>query len=147
MSGRSEPISILLVEDSEDDAFFFRWTLNKTELDCKYEHVMDGSAAIQYLEAARQSGHVPEAIFLDLKMPGMSGFEVLEWIRDQKFEPPLNVLVLSGSDQDGDIRRARTFGVERYLVKPINSQQFVEELDKARQQNSKREATSSSTKV
>jgi CheY-like chemotaxis protein len=128
MNDQVKPVTILLIEDSDDDAFFFRWTLEKTRLRCHFERVVDGPSAIEYLDRARESGRIPEAIFLDLKMPGMSGFEVLEWARREKFDPPLNILVLSGSDQDGDVRQARALGVEHYLVKPISIQQFQELL-------------------
>jgi CheY-like chemotaxis protein len=128
MNDQGKPVTILLIEDSDDDAFFFRWTLEKTRLRCDFERVIDGPSAIRYLDSARQSGRIPEAIFLDLKMPGMSGFEVLEWARRERFDPPLNILVLSGSDQDGDVRQARALGVEHYLVKPISTEQFQELL-------------------
>jgi CheY-like chemotaxis protein len=124
MNDQRKAVTFLLIEDSDDDAFFFRWTLEKTRLRWHFERVVDGPSAIEHLSRARQSGRVPEAIFLDLKMPGMSGFEVLEWARREKFDPPLNILVLSGSDQDGDVKQARTLGVEHYLVKPISTELF-----------------------
>ena len=128
MNNRSDPIRILLVEDSDDDAFFFRWTLQKTGLPFDFHHAVDGQEAMQILEKGRQSGPLPDAVFLDLKLPGLSGFDVLQWVQEQKFQPPLNVLVLSGSDQEADVRRARLLGVDRYLVKPIRGDQFLELL-------------------
>jgi CheY-like chemotaxis protein len=136
MNKRSDPIQILLVEDSDDDAFFFRWTLQKTGLPFDCRHAVDGYEAIQILEKARSSGPFPEAIFLDLKMPTLSGFDVLQWMQEQKFHPPLNVLVLSGSDQESDVRRARLLGVDRYLVKPVRSDQFIEFLGPLRPEHS-----------
>jgi len=128
MNDQARRPTILLIEDSDDDAFFFRWTLEKSGFHCDFERVANGPNAIEYLDRARQSGRIPDAVFLDLKMPGMSGFEVLEWARSEKFDPPLNILVLSGSDQDADVRQARALGVEHYLVKPISSVQFQELL-------------------
>jgi len=117
---------VLLVEDSEDDAFFFRWTLEKCGLPCDVVHAPDGAAAIQHLEAglAGGTGRSPDLIFLDLKIPTLTGFEVLAWIRDRHFEPPLDVAVLSGSEHASDIQRAHALGASGYYVKPLSVEQL-----------------------
>jgi CheY-like chemotaxis protein len=124
-SNQARPL-VLLVEDSEDDAFFFRWTLDKCGFDCEVVHAADGAAAIQHLEAARSGsgGRPPDLIFLDLKIPTFTGFEVLAWIRDQHFEPPLDVAVLSGSEHASDIQRAHLLGASGYYVKPLSIEQL-----------------------
>ena len=112
---------VLLVEDSEDDAFFFRWTLHKCCLDCELVHVVDGAAAIAHLEACREGTlPVPDLLFVDLKLPVYSGFEVLEWINQHPFSPPLDIAVLSGSEHASDVERASALGAAVYLVKPIS---------------------------
>src|SRR4051794_4173211 len=84
--------------------------------------VNDGEAAIQYLSgiedyADREKYPLPDFIFLDLKMPIMNGFDVLNWIREQpSFEIP--VAVLSSSPEERDRRRSRELGASCYLVKP-----------------------------
>lgn len=117
---------VLLVEDSEDDAFFFRWTMEKCGYACDIVHAEDGAAAIKHLEAARANGggRAPDLIFLDLKIPTYTGFEVLGWIRDQHFEPPLDVAVLSGSEHASDIQRAHRLGATGYYVKPLSVEQL-----------------------
>lgn len=113
---------VLLAEDSEDDAFFFRWTLRKSGLACHLVHVWDGQQAIRYLEACREPGALrPDLVFLDLKMPARTGFEVLEWIRDHPFDPPLDPAVLSGSEHAGDVARGTALGATAYFVKPISA--------------------------
>src|SRR5436190_13912843 len=99
--------SILLVEDSEDDAFFFRRTLRRSGYEGQFVHVDDGGRAIRHLEKA-WAGEVsmPDLVFLDLKIPTFSGFEVLAWIGLQHFNPRLEIAVLSGSEQGGDVTRA-----------------------------------------
>jgi DNA-binding response OmpR family regulator len=122
-------LNVLLVEDTEDDAFFFRLTLKRTGVPCLLTHVEDGGKAIDYLGEVRlgkPGTPVPDFIFLDLKMPGLNGFDVLEWIVEQRFDPPLKIAVLSGSDHEVDINQARSLGVSDYIVKPIS----VEELEK-----------------
>jgi DNA-binding response OmpR family regulator len=118
--------SVLLVEDSEDDAFFFKRTLRRSGFEGPVDHVDDGGRAIQHLEKALAGViPLPDLIFLDLKIPTLSGFEVLEWIRVQKFDPPLEIAVLSGSEQGADVARALELGAAAYFVKPI----LVEQLN------------------
>lgn len=116
---------VLLVEDSEDDAFFFRWTLDKCGFACEVVHSIDGASAIQHLESVL-AGTVkrPDLIFLDLKIPTFTGFEVLAWIREHAFDPPLNVAVLSGSEHASDIQRAHALGAAAYYVKPLSVEQL-----------------------
>jgi DNA-binding response OmpR family regulator len=117
---------VLLVEDSEDDAFFFRWTLDKCGFDCEVVHVMNGADAIQHLDAALNApdGRRPDLVFLDLKIPSYNGFDVLTWIRDRHFDPPLDVAVLSGSEHAIDIQRAHALGASAYYVKPLSIEQL-----------------------
>lgn len=122
-SPRNRPV-VLLAEDSEDDAFFFRWTLKKSELECDLIHVSDGQQALALLKGCAapdgtRNAKCPDLVFLDLKMPALTGFEVLEWIQAHPFSPPLDVAVLSGSEHAIDIERATSLGASAYFVKPI----------------------------
>ncbi len=113
---------LLLVEDSEDDAFFFGRTLEKSGVTCTLQHVTNGAEAIEFLQAASNSGkkeNLPQVIFLDLKMPVLNGFEVLEWMRTQTFPAPMQVVVLSGSEHEDDKDRAFRLGATDYVVKPV----------------------------
>ena len=112
---------VLLVEDSEDDAFFFSRTLQKSGMSCSLKHVTDGAQAIDFLRSAVSSGNesIPHTVFLDLKMPVLNGFEVLDWMRMQVFPVPINVIVLSGSEHQEDQQRASQLGAAEYLVKPV----------------------------
>lgn len=116
---------ILLVEDDEDDAFAFRWSLAKTQVDRPTQVVTDGRQAVAYLRgdgkfADREEHPVPCVIFLDLKLPFLNGHEVLAWIRQQSEYADLPVVILSGSDEDRDHKRAEENGANGYLVKPVN---------------------------
>jgi CheY-like chemotaxis protein len=111
---------VLLIDDSPDDAFFFLRTLRVSGLAGRVVHVDDGGLAIQYLaKATADEGQLPDLVFLDLKMPTVNGFEVLSWIRTQRFSPPLDIAVLSGSEQGDDVERALALGAAAYYVKPI----------------------------
>lgn len=119
---------VLLVEDSDDDAFLFRRALRLSGFACDLTHVVDGGEAIVHLEKARHGGadapRLPDLVFLDLKIPTLSGFEVLQWVRQQDFAPPLDIAVLSGSEHSGDVARAMSLGATAYYVKPILVQQL-----------------------
>ncbi len=123
--------SILLVEDSPDDLYFFQRKLRKLAVEHHFQHVGDGGAALQVLGKQARDGRLPDLIFLDLKMPVLNGFEVLRWLRDQAFAWVPPVVVLSGSDEEADRIRAAELGVAGYLVKPVSLEdlsQYVQSL-------------------
>jgi len=128
MPYKKKKTKILLVEDSEDDAFFFDLALGKTEWPSERIHVTDGGQAVDYLETSAKDENWPDIIFLDLKLPVLTGFEVLEWIKGQSFQPPLHVVILSGSDHHADIVRARELGAIDYLVKPVSHEELKKRL-------------------
>jgi DNA-binding response OmpR family regulator len=128
MPCHTEKTKILLVEDSEDDAFFFDLALRKIEWPSERVHVIDGGQAVDYLETSAKSEKPPDIVFLDLKLPVLTGFEVLEWIGGQHFQPPLHVVILSGSDHHADIVRARELGATDYLVKPVSNEELKKRL-------------------
>ena len=119
MNGRSV---FLLVDDNEDDVFFMERALRGAELQNPLHIVTSGEEAIEYLAgrnsyADRQKFPLPDLIFLDLKMPGLTGFDVLHWIRtDHKSD--VSVAILTSSPEDVDRQKARQLGADAYLVKP-----------------------------
>jgi CheY-like chemotaxis protein len=121
---------VLLVEDREEDVLFFRRAFKSAGLHHSITHVPDGEEAIKYL--SRQPPYnddvlhpPPDVVVLDLKMPKRDGFEVLQWLRDQKGLTPAPVVVLTSSDRDDDIRRAKELGAGRYYTKPMDFTKLV----------------------
>lgn len=116
----ADPFPIFLVEDSDDDLFLFRRLLAKAEITHPLTVATNGQSAIDQLAAkiaANQPADLPRVVFVDLKLPLKSGFEVLEWIRAQ---PPLRgsaVIILSSSAEVRDVKRAYELGAHGYLVK------------------------------
>jgi len=134
MSGQAK---LLLVEDSEDDLFFFERTLEKTGMDCKFHRVSNGAAAVDYLKAVAKKKSVPPVMFLDLKMPVLNGFEVLDWLRTQPFARQIRVIVLSGSEHHADKERATRLGAADYVVKPVgveDLQRFLRKLCRSKRE-------------
>jgi CheY-like chemotaxis protein len=129
-----EPQSILVVEDSSDDAFFLNYELRKTGIETSVRIVEDGQEAIDYLSGAgkyaeRKKFPLPTAIFLDLKLPILSGFEVLARMRVEPALSRIPVFVLTGSSEARDRARALELGARDYLVKPLRAQKLREVME------------------
>ena len=123
--------AILLVEDDEADIFLLRRAFRNARIANPLIEVRDGQAAIQYLSGEgdytdRARYPIPFLILLDLRLPKLSGFEVIAWMRDQPKLANLIVVVLTGSDHVPDVTKARDLGANSYLVKPGNFQELVE---------------------
>lgn len=117
--------TLLLVEDSPDDVVFVRRALAKAGVRTELRAVDDGQEAIDYLTgtneyAVRREHPLPQLILLDLKLPLVSGFEVLRWIRAQPELVGVVVVVLTSSDHPSDIRESYALGANLYLSKPAN---------------------------
>ena len=121
MSADAEPIKILLVEDDENDIFFFQRALSQAGANARVHVERDGAQAMDYLKGV-QSGNqpTPDLIFLDLKMPNVNGFEVLAWLREQSFTDTLKVLVLTSSVLPKDMDTAVSLGADKCFTKPIS---------------------------
>src|SRR6266581_3907683 len=123
--------AILLVEDDEADIFLLRRAFRNARIANPLIEVRDGQAAIQYLSgegdyADRARYPIPFLILLDLRLPKLSGFEVIAWVRDQPHLAGLIVVVLTGSDHVPDVTKARELGANSYLVKPGNFEELVQ---------------------
>jgi len=122
--------AILLVEDDEDDILLLRRAFHNAAVANPLAEVRDGQAAIQYLSgegayADRARYPIPFMILLDLRLPKLSGFEVLEWIREQPYLAELIVIVLTASDHVPDVNKAHELGANCYFVKPGTFDELV----------------------
>ncbi len=127
--------SLLLVEDNEDDVFLMRRALKGARVMNPLYVVEDGQEALDYLAgnrkyADRDQYPLPSVVFLDLKLPLLSGHDVLAWIRRQKDLDSLVVIVLTSSNEASDLSRCYALGANSYLVKPPTADQ-LEDLAKA----------------
>jgi CheY-like chemotaxis protein len=123
--------NFLLVEDNEDDVLLVCRAFNKAKILNPLHVVRNGEQSVAYLSgfgryADRNQHPLPSVVLLDLKMPGMDGFDVLRWIRQQQVFQKLRVVVLSSSDLMPDVSRAYKLGANSFLIKPVDFERFVE---------------------
>jgi CheY-like chemotaxis protein len=123
-------LSLLLVEDNEDDAFLMKRSLKAAGVEQPLYVVEDGQQAIDYLSGRgqysdREKYPLPAFIFLDLKLPFKSGHEVLAWIKKQLELSEIIVVILTSSNQPSDLEEAYRLGANSYVVKPPTTEQLV----------------------
>lgn len=121
---------ILLAEDDPRDVELALQGLREKGLANAIEVVRDGEAALDYLYrrgpwAGREAGH-PALILLDLKMPLVSGLEVLEILRQDENLWQIPVVVMTSSREEADLARAYELGCNAYVVKPVDFRAFVD---------------------
>jgi len=117
--------TILLVEDEENDALLVQMAFQQNHIPNPVQWVRDGLDAIAYLNgdkeySDRKKYPFPEVMILDLKMPRMSGLELLKWIRDHPQFRIIPTIVMTSSRQDLDIETAYDLGANTYMVKPCS---------------------------
>ena len=122
--------TILLAEDSAADAEMAVDALREANLANPIVHVEDGVETMDYLlrrgaYADRPEG-LPAVLLLDIKMPRMDGLEVLQQIRGHEKLKTLPVVILSSSREESDLARSWDLGVNAYVVKPVDVDQFFQ---------------------
>jgi two-component system response regulator len=122
---------ILLVEDNADDEALTMRALRKNNITNKIVVARDGVEALDYLfgtgmYAGRDTSLQPELILLDLKLPKIDGFEVLQKLRADPRTKLLAVVILTSSKEQQDIVAGYGLGANSYVRKPVDFQQFVD---------------------
>jgi CheY-like chemotaxis protein len=113
---------VLVAENDENDVVLLKRTIDKLECPHGFRFVPDGEAAIAYLEgdapfANRLTNPLPDLLLLDLNLPLVSGFDVLEWVFWNQKLRDLKVIVWSGRNKPGDIQAAERFRVTTFVPK------------------------------
>ena len=122
--------TVLLAEDDPDDVLLTQLAFEKARLANPLQVVRDGEEAIAYLKgegkfADRKCFPRPILLLLDLKMPKVNGFQVLEWLRAQSRQEALPVAIMTSSDHDPDVTRAYELGADSYLTKPPDAEALL----------------------
>src|SRR5687768_7336492 len=125
-----EHVEILLVEDNPHDAELTMRSLKKGQLLNKVLWVKDGQEALDYLNrsgdySSRSEDDQPRLILLDLKMPKVDGVEVLKRIKADERLKSIPVVVMTSSSEPPDIVKCYQFGVNSYVVKPVDLGEFM----------------------
>jgi CheY-like chemotaxis protein len=124
---------VLYVEDEDSDVFLMRLAFEKAHIEVPLHAVKDGEVALDYLRgtgdfANREEHPFPGLVLLDLNIPRIHGFKVLEWIRGQPEFAALPVVVYTSSDQPRDVHTARQLGANGYAVKPASIEGIAEKV-------------------
>ena len=128
---RARHVCNLIVEDRDDDILLIRKAFERAKLPNPVQVVRNGTEAVAYLSgegkyANRAEYPLPVLVLLDLKMPGMDGFEVLTWIRQQDGIRGIPVVVLTSSSEMSDVNRAYKLGANSFFVKELDFQGTID---------------------
>ena len=123
-------VEIVLVEDDPNDAELIIRVLKKHNLSNKIVHLKDGAEAVDFLLAEgayanRSKCRTPKVILLDLKLPKVNGIEVLQRIKANDRTKNIPIVVLTSSREERDLKQAYNLGVNSYVTKPINFEEFA----------------------
>ena len=123
-------VEILLVEDNPNDAELCLRALSTNNISNHVVHVKDGAEALDFIfaQGAHKDRNVengPKVILLDLKLPKVDGLEVLQKIKSDERTKVIPVVVLTSSKEEQDVVRSYQYGVNSYIVKPVDFDKFV----------------------
>jgi two-component system, response regulator len=123
-------VEILLVEDNPNDVALALHAFKKSNLTNRIQVVRDGAEALEFLFRTGQfegrSNGTPKVVLLDLKLPKVDGLEVLQRLRANPSTKQLPVVILTSSREERDIVESYNLGVNSYIVKPVDFEQFTE---------------------
>jgi two-component system response regulator len=128
-------VEILIVEDTPQDLDLALRALRKAKLSNRIQVARDGEEALQFIlcegpHAQRKMENGPKVILLDLKLPKVDGLEVLQRIKGDPRTKSIPVVVLTSSQEQNDVVESYHLGVNSYIVKPVNFEQFSEAVQK-----------------
>lgn len=131
--------TVLYVEDEENDVLFMRLAFERLGTSVDLQAVEDGSRAMAYLAgkepyADRQRHPAPSVLLLDLNLPLHSGFEVLQWLREEQAFANLPVVIFSSSGRPEDRARAQQLGASEYVLKPPSGLDFIDVARRVQEQ-------------
>ena len=126
---KDQVVDILLIEDNLDEAQLAIRSFKKSNIANKLLHISDGADALDFIfargeYAGRKERNMPRLILLDLKLPKISGLEILKAVKEDERTKIIPVIVLTSSKEEPDIIASYKLGVNSYIVKPVNFESF-----------------------
>ena len=124
-----QPLDILLVEDNPDDVLLTLHSFKKHHIANRVHVLRDGAEALDYFFGAQGSGGLdppapPKVVLIDLKLPLVSGLELLQQLKSDPRTQMIPVVVLTSSSEEPDIITSYQLGANSYIVKPVDFDQF-----------------------
>ena len=117
---------IMMIEDNEDHALLIRRALETS--DCSVEHYVDGASALKVFQKIKNCEGRPDLILLDLQLPGMNGFEILQAVKKIDSLQHVPVVMLTTSARQQEIEKAYQLGAAGYLVKSEDFSVLISKL-------------------
>jgi CheY-like chemotaxis protein len=127
-------IELLLIEDSKEDAELTLRSLKKMNLEHNIKVLVDGEDALNFIYSKGKYAECvgalnPKLILLDLKLPKIDGMEILRRLKNDEDKKTIPVVILTSSDEKRDLVESYKLGVNSYIVKPVNSENFIKAVD------------------
>ncbi len=127
-------IELLLIEDSKEDAELTLRSLKRMNLENNIKVLVDGEDALNFIYskgkyADRVGALNPKLILLDLKLPKIDGLEILKRLKSDEDKKAIPIVVLTSSDEERDVVESYRLGVNSYIVKPVESENFIKAVD------------------
>lgn len=128
--GPNEKLIVLIADDDPDDVLLLKQAFQRNGLSMPVHHCLNGAEAMEYLKgegpfADRVQFPFPRVLITDLKMPKCSGFELLQWLSEHPQCSVIPTVVLSGSAEESDVKRAFELGASSYFQKPSSFDDLV----------------------
>ena len=122
---KNNDFTVLLVEDDLNDIFLVKRAFKIAKIENPLQVVTDGVEAVQYLRGEgkyedRHAHPLPKLIVMDIKMPRQSGFDVLQWVKNDGPLRRIPIVIVSSSDNPADINHAYELGANAYMIKPMD---------------------------
>ncbi|MGO9173993.1 MAG: response regulator [Rhodomicrobium sp.] len=123
----NKPATIIMVEDDDGHARLIERNIRRASVTNQLIHFSDGTSAKIYFDRLQQkpADAVPILVLLDLNLPDMSGFEILEYLKRDSHLKRAPVIVLTTADDDTEIKRCYDLGCNVYITKPVDYEQFA----------------------
>ena len=124
-----DPYKMLLVDDDPNDIELVQLSIQDFDFIRTLDVLTDGAQALEYLIGSQSQAPVsllPQFVLIDLKLPKLTGIEVLRAIRQNRRTRTLPVVIMTSSSEDSDLRDCYDSGVNSYVVKPLDFHQFQE---------------------
>ena len=118
-------IKVLLIDDNEDDIILMKQALENSPPLKLTRYFMFGDEAIDYLVHKAEPIDMPNLIFLDINMPRLNGFEVMQTLKSNQRTKKIPITVLTTSNREEDVERAYTMGASSFITKPFDFDDFL----------------------